>query len=103
MSDMIPDFLVPLKDLKKKLRNLEPGKPLLYFTGNLGRARYFRRDVDEVARWAMAISKLGFGVLYQQRNEDGAMQYFLKLTDKLGMRKDGNGFLQEVERVASYV
>lgn len=84
---------------KKKVRNLEAGVPLCYYKGNLSRRRMYDAELNRIAKFCKAVFELELGQLFQRRNNEGEIEYEVRLHEKLGMRKDGTGTMQECERV----
>jgi hypothetical protein len=92
-----------LQTFVRKMKNLEPNTPYVYFTGeSLAFTRTWRQDVDFMGKFARACLDLGYGQLFQRRNQHNPKQFdhIIVLHEKLGMRKDGNGRYQEAERLA---
>lgn len=84
---------------KKKLRNLEPGRELVYHFGHLGRDRHENETVNQIASLAFAVDDTGHGAIFARRAGTG-YEYVVKVFRRLGLRTDGNGGFQEVCRVA---
>lgn len=91
-----------IDDFKKKLRNLEPGRVLTYHMGNLAQDRENNEVVNKIASLALSVDELGYGTVFQQRVPfmRSAFHYQVRVFRNLGMRIDGNGSFQEIERVA---
>jgi len=95
-----------LERFERKLKNLEPNTPYVYWSGeSIGFTRSFRKDVDYMARFARACLELGYGQIFQKRNRDNPTHFdhVIVLHERLGLRKDGNGRFQEAQRVAALV
>lgn len=90
----------PYEKFKKKMRNLEPGVRYVYHTGRLDHSRQFQEQLDRIGRFCRAVYSLGHGELFQKRNNEGLIEYVIVLHRKIGMRKDGTGYIQEAERIA---
>jgi hypothetical protein len=88
-------------DFKKKLKNLEPGRELVYYAGSsLTNARALNEDINVIAALAMAVADLDLGVCFQ-RKIGSVYEYVVRVFRKLGVRNDGNGGYQEVVRCAA--
>jgi hypothetical protein len=88
-------------EFKKKLKNLEPGRELVYYAGNdLAYARSVNEDTNLIAALAFAVADLDYGVCFQRKIGSG-YEYVLRVFRKLGIRNDGNGAYQEVVRCAA--
>lgn len=85
---------------KKRLRNLEPGRELIYHRGELAHDRDDNETVNQIAALALAVDEVGAGAVFQRRLPDRGFEYIVKVFRKLGYRRDGNGTYQEVLRVA---
>lgn len=89
-----------IKTFKKKLRNLEPGRELVYHTGLLARDRENNEEINQIAALALAVDEIGAGAVFQRRVRAGICEYVVRVFRRLGVRQDGNGSYQEVMRVA---
>lgn len=91
-----------LAEFKKKLRNLEPGREIVYHTGELAVARDKNEEINQIASMALAVDDIGAGAVFQRRLTGGrGFEYIVRVFRKLGFRKDENGAFQEVQRVAN--
>lgn len=88
-----------IKDFNKKLRNLEPGRKLVYHTGNLAVDRYQDDEVNLIGALASAVAELDVGAIFQRRVSRNLFDYEVRVFRRLGLREDGNGAYQEVQRL----
>jgi hypothetical protein len=89
-----------LNEFRKKLRALEPGKELIYHTGELAYDREDNNELNAIGAIALAVDDVGAGCVFQRKLTRG-YEYIVRVFHKLGTRKDGNGSYQEVIRCAA--
>jgi hypothetical protein len=89
-----------MKDFNKKLRNLEPGRKLVYHTGNLAVDRIQDDELNMIGALALAVAELNVGAVFQKRITARIFDYEVRVFRRLGLRVDGNGAYQEVQRLA---
>lgn len=92
---------VDINDFKKKLRNLEPGKELVYHTGELAYDREGNDELNWIGAIALAVDDVGAGAVFQRKLPRRGYDYVVRVFHRLGTRKDQNGSYQEVLRVAN--
>jgi hypothetical protein len=95
-----PDRYSP--GFKQVMRKARPGQHIGYHAGELAIDRQRDGELDQIARFVVALSEIGVARLYQKRI-DGIMHYFVVLTEALSIRKDQSGTLQDAERLMEIV
>jgi hypothetical protein len=99
-AQMTKGTTMSINEFKKKLRNLEPGRELIYHVGELAYDREDNDEVNQIAALALAVDECGAGACFQRKLPRRGYEYVVRVFRKLGHRKDGNGSYQEVLRVA---
>lgn len=89
-----------LAEFKKKLRNLEPGREIVYHVGELAYDRETNSEVNQIGALALAVDEIGAGAVFQRKLAKRGYEYVVRVFRKLGQRQDGNGSYQEATRVA---
>lgn len=84
--------------LKQVMRKAKVGQHISYHAGELALDRLNSGNLDQAARFVIALFELGVARLYQKRIE-GVMHYFVVLTEALSIRKDQSGTLQDAARL----
>lgn len=88
-----------INEFSKKLRNLEPGRKITYHSGMLSSDRGQCDVVNTIAGMALAVAELGCGTVFQRRVARNVFDYEVRVFKRLGLRQDGNGMFQEVQRL----
>lgn len=89
-------------DFEKVMLKAKPGQHIRYHRGHLAASRETWHEVDKTARFVQALAEIGVARLYQKR-VDGEMEYYVVLTERLRVRKDGQGTYQEANRLKEIV
>lgn len=90
-------------NFQQMMRKARPGQHIRYHLGNLAEASLAFKEVEKKARFVRAMCEIGIALMYQKREPDGLMGYYVILTGRLKVRKDGQGSLQEAQRVMEIV
>lgn len=94
-------MITTVADFKKKLRNLESGRELVYHIGELAVDREDNEALNQVAAIALAVDDIGAGAVFQRKVPGRrGYDYVVRVFRRLGLRKDGNGAYQEAVRVS---
>jgi hypothetical protein len=87
-----------LAEFQSVMLKAKPGQHIRYHHGLLAASRETWKDVDRIANYVKALNELGIARLYQKR-EGEHMGYYVVLTERLKVRKDGQGSHQEAQRL----
>ena len=83
---------------KALLLKAKPGQHIRYHRGLLAEAAAHFPEVRKTAAFIRSLTEIGVARIYQKR-EDGEMNYYVVLSERLKVRKDGQGSFQEATRL----
>ena len=89
-----------LDQFKKKLTSATPCVPVMYHRGELASQRRYMPEVHQVATFCRALHELGAVDMYQRRDDEGVMCYFVRPYEKWAKgRGQEDSIMQEAERL----
>jgi hypothetical protein len=89
--------IAAFKDMLKKAKTCAPVR---YHRGELAVQRQYMPEVNDIARFVRALYDLGYVKMYQKRDEDGVMGYYVVTCDRFrNSRGHEDGHFAEAERL----